>query len=156
MQHIPFLFSRLQFFFVRPIHCGWVEYLQSPNIIRLPQTYLQFLPHLCLQLLNLQLVLYLDVKLYIQWSGGRVIYKTTCCSHINKWKSPFSNTVGWLRARFQICILKSVSLCLRLYRTKWRGRWIKQCWYSTYRDVVNSRLWWWMHMGWKWMLFFHT
>ena len=39
----------------------------------------------------------------------------------NKWKSPFSHTVGWLRARFQICILRSVSLCLRGSRTKWRG-----------------------------------
>jgi hypothetical protein len=38
-----------------------------------------------------------------------------------KWKSPFSHTVGWLRARLQICILRSVSLCIRGCRTKWRG-----------------------------------
>ena len=38
-----------------------------------------------------------------------------------KWKSSYSKTVGFIRARLQICILRSVSLCLRGCRTKWRG-----------------------------------
>jgi hypothetical protein len=38
-----------------------------------------------------------------------------------KWESPYSKTIGWLRARIQICILRSVSLCFRGCRTKWRG-----------------------------------
>ena len=40
-----------------------------------------------------------------------------------KWKSSYSKTVGFIRARLQICIefLRSVSLCLRGWRTKWRG-----------------------------------
>ena len=28
-----------------------------------------------------------------------------------KWSSPYSRVVGWLRARIQICLLRSVSLC---------------------------------------------
>ena len=38
-----------------------------------------------------------------------------------KWKSSYAKTVGFIRARMQICILRSVSLCLRGSRTKWRG-----------------------------------
>ena len=38
-----------------------------------------------------------------------------------KWKSNYSKTVGFIRARMQICVLRSVSLCLRGCRTKWRG-----------------------------------
>jgi len=38
-----------------------------------------------------------------------------------KWKCSDAQTVGWLRARIQICILRSVSLCVRGSRTKWRG-----------------------------------
>ena len=32
-----------------------------------------------------------------------------------KWESPYSirKTIGWLRARIQVCILRSVSLCFR-------------------------------------------
>ena len=45
--------------------------------------------------------------------GSSIVHKTTRCSH--------SNTVGWLRARFQICMLTSVSLSLSGSRTKWRG-----------------------------------
>jgi hypothetical protein len=37
-----------------------------------------------------------------------------------KWESPYSKTVGWVRARIQIGILRSASLCFRGYRTKWR------------------------------------
>jgi hypothetical protein len=38
-----------------------------------------------------------------------------------KWKMSYAKTVGFVRARMQICILRSVSLCLRGCRTKWRG-----------------------------------
>ena len=48
-------------FFVRPINFVCIQYLQSPNIIPIPQTYSQFLPLLCL--LKLQFVLNLDAKL---------------------------------------------------------------------------------------------
>ena len=58
--HALFVFETAGFF-VRPINFVWVQYLQSPNIIRLPQTYSQFLPLLCL--LKLQFVLNLDAKL---------------------------------------------------------------------------------------------
>ena len=58
--HALFVFETAGFF-VRPINFVWVQYLQSPNIIRLPQTYSQFLPLLCL--LKLQFVLNLDENL---------------------------------------------------------------------------------------------
>ena len=38
-----------------------------------------------------------------------------------KWKSSYAKTVGFIRARLQICILRSVRLCLRGCQTKWRG-----------------------------------
>ena len=38
-----------------------------------------------------------------------------------KWRNSYSRTVGFLRARMQICILRSTSLCIRGSRTKWRG-----------------------------------
>ena len=38
-----------------------------------------------------------------------------------KWKCGYSQTIGYIRARMQICILRSASLCLRGSRTKWRG-----------------------------------
>ena len=38
-----------------------------------------------------------------------------------KWDKNYSQTVFWKRARFQMCILKSVSNCFRGSRTKWRG-----------------------------------
>ena len=38
-----------------------------------------------------------------------------------KWKYQYSNTVNWLRARLQMFILRSVSVCLSSFRTKWRG-----------------------------------
>jgi len=38
-----------------------------------------------------------------------------------KWESPYSKTIGWLRARTQIRIMRSTSLCFRGCRTKWRG-----------------------------------
>jgi hypothetical protein len=42
--------------------------------------------------------------------------------HLSKrWEKSYSQTVFWVRARLQICILKSVSNCFRGSRTKWRG-----------------------------------
>ena len=38
-----------------------------------------------------------------------------------KWKKPYSQVVGWVRARIQLCIIRSISLCLRGSRTKWLG-----------------------------------
>ena len=38
-----------------------------------------------------------------------------------KLKCNYSHACGWLRARIQICILRSVSMCIRGSRTKWRG-----------------------------------
>ena len=38
-----------------------------------------------------------------------------------KWKSCYSRAVCYIRARMQICIHRSVSLCIRGSRTKWRG-----------------------------------
>jgi len=38
-----------------------------------------------------------------------------------KWKSNYSRAVCYIRARMQICIHRSVSLCIRGSRTKWRG-----------------------------------
>ena len=38
-----------------------------------------------------------------------------------KWEKSYSRTVAWVRARIQICILRSVSLCLRGCRVKWKG-----------------------------------
>jgi len=38
-----------------------------------------------------------------------------------KWDSNYSQTISYVRARMQICILRSTSLCLRGCRTKWRG-----------------------------------
>ena len=39
----------------------------------------------------------------------------------NKWNSSYSVTLSFIRARMQVCILRSVSLCIRGSRTKWRG-----------------------------------
>ena len=39
----------------------------------------------------------------------------------NKWQKSLSQTIFWVRARIQICIIRSVSNCFRGSRTKWRG-----------------------------------
>ena len=39
----------------------------------------------------------------------------------SKWETPYSQIHGWVKARMQVCILRSVSLCIRGSRTKWRG-----------------------------------
>ena len=38
-----------------------------------------------------------------------------------KWSKHYSQIYGWLKARMQVCILRSVSLCIRGSRTHWRG-----------------------------------
>ena len=38
-----------------------------------------------------------------------------------KWDSCYSRVLCYVRARMQICIIRSVSLCLRGSRTKWKG-----------------------------------
>ena len=53
-----------------------------------------------------------EAKIYIKQLGVH---------HFKKWKSQYSNTVNWLQARLQMFILRSVSLCLSGFRTKWRG-----------------------------------
>ena len=50
------------------------------------------------------------------------IYFKKLAVHLSKkWESNYSHTIGYIRARMQICILRSVSLCLRGSRCKWRG-----------------------------------
>ena len=50
------------------------------------------------------------------------LYFKIMAIHLSKkWESIYSQTLGYLRARMQVCILRSVSLCLRGSRTKWRG-----------------------------------
>ena len=45
-----------------------------------------------------------------------------------KWNSSYAQALSYIRARMQICILRSVSLCIRGARTKWRGQvlWMMQ------------------------------
>ena len=41
-------------------------------------------------------------------------------SHLaEKWGKSYSGVIGWVRARVQVCILRSVSVCLRGSRIKW-------------------------------------
>jgi hypothetical protein len=50
------------------------------------------------------------------------IYFKRLALHLSKkWNSSYSQMVGFIRARMQVCILRSASLCLRGSRTKWRG-----------------------------------
>ena len=50
------------------------------------------------------------------------IYFRRMAVHLSKkWNSNYSVTLSFIRARMQVCILISVSLCLRGSRTKWRG-----------------------------------
>ena len=37
----------------------------------------------------------------------------------DKWGKSYSQVIGWVRAKMQICILSSISLCLRGSRKKW-------------------------------------
>jgi hypothetical protein len=50
------------------------------------------------------------------------LYFKRLAVHLSKkWDSSYSQVLSYIRARMQICILRSVSLCLRGSRTKWRG-----------------------------------
>ena len=51
-----------------------------------------------------------DAEIYIKRMGVHLS---------KKWKMQHSKTVGFIRARMQTCILRSVSLCIRGSRTKW-------------------------------------
>ena len=53
-------------------------------------------------------------------------YLKRLSSHLaEKWGKSYSVVVGWVRARIQVCILKSVSVCLRGSRTKWSSSMIE-------------------------------
>ena len=39
-----------------------------------------------------------------------------------KWDRPYSVIMGWLRCRMQMCILRSVSLCIRGSRKRWNNQ----------------------------------
>ena len=47
-------------------------------------------------------------------------------SHLaEKWGKSYSGVIGWVRARIQVCILRSVSVCLRGSRIKWTSSMIE-------------------------------
>ena len=49
-------------------------------------------------------------------------YVKRLASHLSgRWDHSLSQTLFWIRARLQICILRSVSNCFRGSRCKWRG-----------------------------------
>ena len=52
---------------------------------------------------------------------AEIYFKKLAVRLSNKWESNYSHTIGYVRARMQICILCSVSLCLRASRCKWKG-----------------------------------
>ena len=60
----------------------------------------------------------------------------------SKWGRSYSQVHGWLKARMQVCILRSVSLCIQASRTQWRGAGIEHgaqiSLYSVW--VINSLL----------------
>ena len=50
------------------------------------------------------------------------IYLKKLGEHLSKkLKAGYSHTMGWLRARIQVCLLRAVSLCLRGNRIIWKG-----------------------------------
>ena len=52
---------------------------------------------------------------------AEVYFKRLATILSKKWDSSYSQALCYIRARMQICIMRSVSLCLRGSRTKWRG-----------------------------------
>ena len=49
-------------------------------------------------------------------------YAKRLAQHLSRWwEKNYSQTVFWVRARIQICILRSVSNCFRGSRSKWKG-----------------------------------
>jgi len=54
-------------------------------------------------------------------SEAEVYFKRLATILSKKWRSNYSKALCYIRARMQICIIRSVSLCLRGSRTKWRG-----------------------------------
>ena len=53
-----------------------------------------------------------EAESYVKWIA---------CHLSNKWKKNQSQTIFWVQARVQICIVISVSKCFQGSRTKWRG-----------------------------------
>jgi hypothetical protein len=52
---------------------------------------------------------------------AEVYFKRLATILSKKWDSSYSHALSYIRARMQICIMRSVSLCIRGCRTKWRG-----------------------------------
>ena len=52
---------------------------------------------------------------------AEVYFKRLATILSKKWSSNYSKALCYIRARVQVCIITSVSLCLRGSRTKWRG-----------------------------------
>ena len=52
---------------------------------------------------------------------AEVYFKRLATILSKKWDSSYSHALSYIRARMQICIMRSVSLCMRGCRTKWRG-----------------------------------
>ena len=52
---------------------------------------------------------------------AEVYFKRLATILSKKWDSSYSQALSYIRARMQICIMRSVSLCMRGLRTKWRG-----------------------------------
>ena len=52
---------------------------------------------------------------------AEVYFKRLATILSKKWSSNYSKALCYIRARMQVCIIRSVSLCLRGSRTKWRG-----------------------------------
>ena len=52
---------------------------------------------------------------------AEVYFKKMSALLSSKWGTPYSQIHVWVKARMQVCILRSVSLCIRGSRTKWRG-----------------------------------
>ena len=50
-----------------------------------------------------------------------VYFKRLATIFSKKWKSSYSQAITFIKARMQMCILRSVSLCLRGSRNPWRG-----------------------------------
>ena len=47
-------------------------------------------------------------------------------SHLaEKWGKSYSGVIGWVRAKIQVCILRSVSVCLRESKIKWTSSMIE-------------------------------
>ena len=65
-------------------------------------------------------------KYYLHWIIPITDHTSNFTKHLTKilakkQKSSYAKIVGFIRVRMQICILRSVSICLSTSRTEWRG-----------------------------------